>query len=139
MFDKLKFWKKEEDEFNDLPSTPFPESQNPAGSDPFAAPQKDPFAHSPINDRSREIPHPTQMPPVPAAPPEEQRGFSDRDFGIRPPEHAPPPQQTQPYQQTPGSLEQQMQMINLKLDAIKTAIENINMRMERLEHQQQRY
>lgn len=127
MLEKLKFWKKD-DEFDDLPSTPFPE---PGHGQPG-------FQTQPNNDFS---PFPDQ--PAPPFPRQDQPDFmSQNQFHQAPSAFDQHQEQFGHREQsqandTQRTLSQQVELINVKLDAIKSAIENINMRLERME--QRRY
>lgn len=119
VFDKLKFWKHEEEpigEFGDL------DAAFPTGGGP---------------------PFPTGIP----------ESSSHQDFGSLTPmaynqSSSPPPQvtitsptppyqvvQPQPlYQPVQQPMNKDVEIISLKLDAIKNTLDAINMRLERLEH-----
>jgi len=110
ILDKVKFWKKEEKE-SELPGTPFPGAESS---------QQGMFEKKPIEQPSpfeTKAPSPFEAPPrsplEPPSPFEESLSVG--------PSPKPP--------QTGGNLE----IINLKLDAIKNTLESINLRLERLE------
>jgi len=117
LFDKVKFWKKKEPP--KLPSTPVPRTS----SDPLA-PSKDTHPPSPFN----ETPNPFEPQPHEKSPFETGHGQFQTP-GLKDPD----PLSMGPIPQPPQSPQKDMQLIQLKLDAIKTTLETISLRLERLE------
>ena len=105
MFDKLKFWKREEEmpelpheEFTRPEETSLPEQHAPPGMEQFGMP--------------RPIPGLTEPPVEPSVPSAMPQAFA---------------------QQAAMSSDQQLQLINSKLDTIKAQLETVLQRMDRLE------
>ena len=119
-FDKLKFWKKDEgfDDLGDLPEMP--------GSPTLPPPMP--------GEPQLGLPTPLGqgLPQTPMPPPTEQQEFQVNEPIVRP-AMAQQPQQP-PIQQ--GGREHELMLS--KLDSIKHILDNILLRLERLENKEQR-
>ena len=121
LLDKMKFWKKEEEPLG-----------TPEG---FGALEEGPGR---LPGEGAEFPGGEPGVPGPALPPLEG-GETGAETGL-PPElqgvdRQPPTQVRAPIQQVPTQAppQHQMEVISAKLDAIKTSLDNINIRLERIE------
>ena len=121
MFDKLKFWKKEESsfdnpQFQDAP----PLSQPQAGFNPpnLGGPgaSLEPDFREPAEPQSRGVP------------PLGQPQFGDRSQSFSQPSFSQPS-----FNQPPQSQDQQFQLISAKLDTIKAQLETVLNRLDNLE------
>lgn len=119
VFDKLKFWKHEEEpisEFGDLDAA-FPTGGGPLF--PTGIPESSP--HEDFGSLTPMSQHPSTG--------------SSPTVTITSP--TPPYQVVQPqplYQPVQPPMNKDVEIISLKLDAIKNTLDTINMRLERLEH-----
>jgi len=119
LLDKMKFWKKEEE-----PLAP------PEG---FGALEEEPGR---LPGEGAEFPGGEPGVPGPALPPiegtEQETGLPPELQGV---DRQPPTQARAPIQQVPTQVppQHQMEVISAKLDAIKASLDNINIRLERIE------
>ena len=118
LLDKLMFWKKEED-LPKLPVGRFPDLEAPG------------------------LGRPPGLPPAPGGPGLTEAPSLGEDLGPAPsppqlqPVQPPAPRafQPAPVQQGPAMSPDSMQIINAKLDTLKALIENMNVKLDRMEKQ----
>jgi hypothetical protein len=123
LFDKLKFWKKEEVPEFELGKYPGLEAAPPGTAMPEMAPPGGPGI--------TEIPHLEELGPVPPPP---------TPLGARPfaPPGMPAPSAFAPVPSAPAQdMTRDMQIVQAKLDTLKVLLDSINARLERMERMQQ--
>jgi len=121
LLDKMKFWKKEEEPL-----------ETPEG---FGALEEEPGR---LPGEGADFPGGEPGVPGPALPPMEgpepgaETGLPPELQGV---DRQPPTQARAPVQQVPTQAppQHQMEVISAKLDAIKASLDNINIRLERIE------
>ena len=128
MFDKLKFWKKEEPEFG-LGESGFGEPGVP-GFEPKEAmglgkePEASPFGQEPgfgTEPGAESAPSFSEGPTVPPA------------YGQPPPSEGPAAFQQQQGSMAPDMVSKDLQLISSKLDTIKAQLEHMNQRIINIE------
>ncbi|MEM4755788.1 MAG: hypothetical protein QW594_01505 [Candidatus Woesearchaeota archaeon] len=140
-FDKVAFWKKEEDRFsglNNLGSSHQSSSSNPFMENPFGHDSHDPFGKSPFGDH-----YDVSMHSLPSG--HDVAGMTrDPHLGLTNPATASTmlsQGKVSEIQQQPFSpdltrtqmLEKDIQLISSKLDAVKATIDHMNQRLETIE------
>lgn len=149
LMDKLKFWKKDDDlDFSSEPTQP--DTNFGVGPKPGAPGEMANLGGPDMPDQQEPIAGSGQQNQASqdnlGVPPQDNLGMPDNSNLGMPPRQ----QETSPaYDQTqsrpemvkpaepvpqPKQGRHEMEMINLKLDAIRNTLENINIRLERIEH-----
>lgn len=126
LMDKLKFWKKEP-EFAPAdihpPSFPQQPDQSAPSFDQLGMPQPAQNINEPVFGQEQ-----SSFPPSPPQSFQQQRDFQQQGFQSQSP---------QSFQQQGMSSDQQLQLINSKLDTIKAQLETVLQRLDRLERKEE--
>lgn len=127
MFDKLKFWKKEESSFDSprFQDTP-PLSQPPSE---FSPPN--------LGGPGQSLPEPDFSVPGGEPQPRNIPPLGQQSFGARDSFPQPSFNQQPSFSQPPQSSDQQFQLISAKLDTIKAQLETVLNRLDSLERKNQ--